>query len=101
MRALQKSHWRDGGQNPGQLGRLRHVRLSKQRGLFGIEAASEKIERDTVGIFAERFRIPQAGERMIIGDEIKRLAFLLELDRRPHHAEIISDVEDATGLYAG
>ena len=38
---------------------------------------------------------------MIIGDEIKRLAFLLQLNRRPHHPEIIADVQDAAGLNAG
>jgi hypothetical protein len=38
---------------------------------------------------------------MIIRYEIKRLAPFLELDRGPHHPEIISDVEDAAGLNAG
>ena len=52
-------------------------------------------------IFAERFRIAHAGEGVIIGDEIKCLALLLELDRRSHHSEVISDVKDATGLNAG
>src|SRR5205085_12222730 len=85
----------------GQLGRLGHVRLSKQRGLFGIETAGEKIKRDAMRIFAQCLRIAQAGERVVIGDEIKSLALLLELDRRPHHSEIISDVQHAAGLDAG
>jgi hypothetical protein len=37
---------------------------------------------------------------MIIRDEIKRLAFLLKVKGRPHHPEIISEVQRAAGLDA-
>ena len=101
MRALEQSHRRDGGQNPGELGDLRHIGLAEERGPFRIEPAGEKIERHAPAVFPQRLRILQAGERVIIGDEIKRLALGLERDRRPHHAEIIPDVENAAGLNAG
>jgi hypothetical protein len=38
---------------------------------------------------------------MIIGDEIKRLAFVLQLDGGPHHPEIISEMQRAGRLDAG
>ena len=38
---------------------------------------------------------------MIIGDKIKRLTFRLQVNGRPHHAEIISDMENAARLNAG
>ena len=38
---------------------------------------------------------------MVVGDEIKRLAFILQGNRRPHHTEVIPDMKDATGLDAG
>src|SRR4029077_7724403 len=74
---------------------------SKQRRLLGIESAGEKIQRDPKRIFAQRFRIAQASKRVVIGDEIKRFAYFLELDRGAHHAEIIANVQDAAGLNAG
>ncbi len=101
MGALEQSHRRDGGQNPGQLSDLRHIGLAKERRSFRIEPAGEKIDGHAPAIFPQRRRILQAGEGMIIGDKIKRVAFGLERDRRPHHAEIISDVENAAGLNAG
>src|SRR5215213_6652101 len=38
---------------------------------------------------------------MVIGDEVKRLTLLLQRNRRPHHAEVIADVQNAAGLDAG
>ena len=48
------------------------------------------------------FRAPLGGinhrsHRVIIGDEIKRLAFFLQLDGRSHHPEIISEMQRAAG----
>src|SRR5437762_9348153 len=38
---------------------------------------------------------------MIIGDEVKRFALGLKRDGRSHHAEVIADVQNATGLNTG
>src|SRR5437588_12972519 len=46
MRALEKSHRRDGRQNPGEFGDLRYVRLSEKGGALGIETACQKVQRD-------------------------------------------------------
>jgi hypothetical protein len=42
----------------------------------------------------------QAGERVIIRDEVESLALSLQRDRRPHHAEVVPDVENAARLDA-
>ena len=75
--------------------------LQKERAPFRIEPAGQKIERHPPAVFTQRLRIPHAGQRVIIGDEIKRFAFGLQRDRRLHHAEIIADVQNATRLNAG
>jgi hypothetical protein len=38
---------------------------------------------------------------MVVGDEIKRFAFGLQRDRRPHHSKVIADVEGTAGLDTG
>ena len=40
------------------------------------------------------------GERVIIGDEIKRFALVLQRDSGTHRPEIVSDMEGAGGLDA-
>jgi hypothetical protein len=37
---------------------------------------------------------------VIVRDEVKCVAFVLELDGSVHHAEVIADVESAAGLKA-
>ena len=101
MRPLEQTHWGDRRQDPRQFGHLRNIRLPKERAAFRIETAGQKIERDTAAVFAQHLRITHAGERVIIGDDIERLTLGLQLDCRPHHAEIIADVEHAAGLNAG
>jgi len=75
--------------------------LTEKRGPLRIEAARQKIERDTTRIFTQRLWIADAGERVVLGNEIKRFALGLQRNRRPHHAEIIADVQHAAGLYSG
>src|SRR5437016_12861088 len=98
MRALEQPHRRNRGQNPGQLCHLWHVRLSKKCGAFRVETASEKIECNAAAVFSQSFRITQAGECVVIGDEIKRFSLSLQSDPGPHHAEVIADVQHTTGL---
>src|SRR5207248_9451179 len=88
-------------QNPGEFGHLGHVALPEGCAAIRIETASEKIQCYSPAIGSECFRIIDRRERVIIGDEIKRLALCLERNCRPHHPEIISDVKNAGGLNAG
>ena len=67
---------------------------------FGSKPAGEKIQRHVQGIFAPLRRVEQRGHGMVVGDEIKRLAFFLQLDGGPHHPEIISEMQRAAGLDA-
>src|SRR6266571_8221183 len=66
-----------------------------------IEPARQKIERDAPAVRAQDFWIAHTRERMIIGDEVKRFAFGLQRDGRPHHAEVVADVQNAAGLNTG
>jgi hypothetical protein len=75
--------------------------VPKKRGAIGIESARQKIERDALAVFAQRFRIAQARQRVIIGNEIECFAFGLKCDSRLHHAKIIADVQNTAGLYSG
>jgi hypothetical protein len=44
--------------------------VPKKRGAIGIESTRQKIERDSPAVLAQSFWIAQAGERVIIGNEI-------------------------------
>src|SRR5438445_8143913 len=100
MGALKKTHWRYGRQYPLQLRHLGNIALQEERAAIGIESAGEEIDRDTPAVFAQLIRIPHAGERVVIGDEIEGLAFGLQRDCGPNHPEIIANMEDATWLNA-
>ena len=88
-------------QNPGQLGDFRHIGLLEEDRLLRIQSASQKIQRHIERVLPPLLGIEQRRHRMIIGDEIKRLALLLQLDGRPHHPEIISEMQRARRLDAG
>ncbi len=75
--------------------------MAKKCGALRIESTCQKIESDAPAIFPQRFRIAQTGERMVIGDKVKRFALGLERNRRLHHPKIIADVQHAAGLDAG
>ena len=97
---FQQTHRGDGAQNPGQLCDLRHVALQEETGAGGVQAAGEKIQRDAPVVFAQFRRVLHAVERVVIGDEIKRLALGLERDGGTHRAEVVAEVEDAGRLDA-
>src|SRR5262245_26897010 len=101
MSPFKQSHRRDGRKNPGKLGNLRNVALSEKGGAFWIEPAGEKIDRDPSSIFAQKLRVFDACECVVIRDKIIRFTFGLKCDSRTHHTEIISYMEDTAGLNAG
>src|SRR5438876_436623 len=63
--------------------------------LPGMQPARDEIQCDIQGVSPALIGVEQRCHRMVIGDEIIRLAFVLQLDRRAHHPEVISDVETA------
>src|SRR5437870_8584823 len=75
--------------------------MPKKGCALGIESAGQKIECDASAVCAQRFRIAQTGERMIIGNEVKRFALGLERDGRLYHAKIIADVQRTAWLNTG
>src|SRR5262249_6463722 len=76
------------------------IALPEKCRAFRVETASQEIDGNATSIFTQNRRIPNAGKGVIIGNEIIRFAFGLESDGGPHHPEVITDVEDAAGLYA-
>ena len=101
MAALQQPHRRDGAQHPGQLGHLRHVGLPEEHRPLRVEAAGEEIQRHVERVLAALGGVDQRGHRVIIGDEIERLALLLQLDGGLHHPEVIAEMQRARRLNAG
>src|SRR5690242_417458 len=75
--------------------------MAKKRGAFGIKSTGQKIERNAPTVLAQYLWVAHAGERVVIGDEIERLAFRLKRNSRLHHAKIIADVERTAGLNSG
>jgi hypothetical protein len=99
--ALEQTHRRERRQHPRQFGDFGNVGLFEENGFLRIKTTGEKVEGDVERIFPALRGIEQRRHGMIIGDEIKRLAFVLQLDGRPHHPEIISEMQRAGGLDAG
>jgi hypothetical protein len=75
--------------------------LEEERAPFRFKTAGQEIDRHLPAVLPQRFGIPQAGQRMIIRDEVKCLAFGLECDRRLDHSEVIADMQIAARLDAG
>ena len=99
--ALQQAHGRDGGQHPRQFRDFRHVGLAEQQRLARVQAAGQEIQRHVQCSAASFGGVHQGGHGMVISDEVKRLALLLQFDGGLHHAEIIPQVQRARGLNAG
>ena len=101
MRPLEKTHPRDGGQDPRELGDLGHFGLPEERRFFRIEPESEIVERHGADVLPERSGILDRGERVVIRDEEEALAFFLERDVLADRAEVVPEVELSRRLHAG
>src|SRR5207302_5637859 len=69
--------------------------------MIRIESAGEEIDRDTTAVFPQPVRIPHAGKRVVVGDEIERLSFGLQRNGRLNHPEIVTNMESAAWLDPG
>ena len=97
---FQQAHGGECGEEPGEFGDFGDIRLAEENGFLGIEAAGEEIQSDIPGILAPLGGVEEGGHGMVIGDEVQRLALVLQLNGRPHHPEIVSEVQGAAGLDA-
>ena len=100
MRLFQQRHRRERGENPREFTDFRHVGLAKENGFFRVKATREKIQRHRQRIFPPLLRVEQRRHRMIVRDEIKRLALILKRNGGLHHPKVISEVQRAAGLDA-
>ena len=98
--AFEQTHRRYRAEQPRQFGHFRHIGLFEKHRFLRVEAAGEEIERDLEAVPAPLSGVEQRSHRVIVGDEIKRLASFLKLDGRLHHPEIISQMQRAGGLDA-
>ncbi len=102
MAAFQKSHRRLRHQKPRQLGHFGHVGLHEQRGLLGIKAQRQQIQRGVQRVSGQRFPVPHRRQGVQVGDEVKRrLVAVLQRDVLPDRAKIIAPVKAARRLNAG
>jgi hypothetical protein len=101
MAALEQAHRRDGAQDPREFGDRGHVALTEKAGPRGVEPAGEEVDGEFAAVAAQGVAVANGRERVEIGDEIKRLAFFLQLDGGPHHSKVIAQVEFPRGLDAG
>ena len=95
---LQPAHGRDRGEQPGQLGRLGHVRLDEERGLLRIQPQGQEIDEHVEDILTHPGRVAHAGQRVVIGDEVIGLVALLKRDVLADGAEVVADVQSTRRL---
>jgi len=80
--------------DPRQLRDLRHVRLHEERGLVGVEAQREVVERHVQRVTAQRLGVLHGRQRMVVDDEVERfVGLLLELDVLADGAEVVAQVQ--------
>src|SRR5437588_251056 len=75
-------------------------RVISKRRFIGVQSAGQELERHSAAVFAQSDWIAQASEGVVIGDEVERFGFVLQCDRRPHHAKVIADMQNAARLNA-
>ena len=76
------------------------IALAEERGFGWVEAAGEEVEGEVEDVGAEGFGVLETGERVVVGDEVEGVAFVLEGDGGLHHAEVVAEVQTAGGLDA-
>ena len=97
---FQQTHVGYRAEDPGQLGDFRHVRLAEKVALAGSSPRRQVIQGDIHGSFAERGGVLGGRQGMVIGNEIKALALVLQGDVLLDCAEIIAQVQFARRLDA-
>ncbi len=91
----------DGPEDPVQLGDLRDVALAEEDGPGRVEPEREEGHRRLAGERRRGDRVPDRGQRVEVGDEVQRLAAVLEIDELADRAVVVADVLLPGGLDAG
>ena len=99
MAALQQPHRRHVDSSQVSSVTSGHIALPVKSRAFRIQPAGQKIQRHIHGRLAQHFGIATLCQGMVVRDEQKRLALLLELQGRLHHAEVVADVQFTRWLY--
>ena len=98
---LEQPHRTHCRENPRQFVDFGHIGLAENGGLGWVEPASKQVDGKVLDVAAQRFCITHTGHRMIVSDEVKRLALVLQLDGWQHGAKVVANVKFAAGLNAG
>ncbi len=97
---FEHGHGRQGAEDPCEFTDFGDVALAEEGGFGGVEAAGEEVEGEVEDVGAEGFGVLETGERVVVGDEVEGVAFVLEGDGGLHHAEVVAEVQTAGGLDA-
>ena len=99
---LEPRHRHDHRQQQIQLGVLRHERLGEERALLRIETGADPIGDVLVGVGRQLAGVGEiAGQRVPVGDEIKRVVLILERDPVAERADQMAEVQPAGRTHAG
>ena len=101
MATVEQAHRCHRAEDPREERDLGDIRLAEEKRFRRIQPAGQKIERYVARIFAQGFGIVERRQCVQVGDEIERLALVLQFDGRTHHAEVIAEVQRAGRLDAG
>ena len=99
VRALEQPHAGHGGQQPGDLGHLRHVALPEEDRPPGVHPQGEVGRRQLPDVRAQFLRVVDRRQRVVVRDEEEVLAGLLEGgDVLADGAEVVAEMGSAAGL---
>ena len=84
----------DRGQQPGELGVLRSVRLHKQGAVLGIQAKGEQRCRHLARALAQELGLVGAGQGVVVDDAVDRLVLPLEPHVVADRAEVVAEMHD-------
>ena len=91
----------EGAEDPVQLGDLGNVRLPEERRPGGVDAQRDegagRLEGEGPGDLGVLHRV----ERVEVGDEVQRLALVLQPNELPNRAVVVPEVETPRRLDAG
>ena len=71
---------------------------TKSVGLLGVEAQREHRDDHVEGVGAELLGVADAGQRVVVGDEVVGVVLALEVDELPQCAEVVADVQGTRRL---
>jgi hypothetical protein len=98
MGPLKQPQRRDARQDPRQLRHFGHVGLAEKHGLGRIKTQRQVAHGHLPGVLDHQLGVVQAGERMVIRDEVEALMLGLHFDLRAHGPEVISQMQAAGRL---